>query len=204
MFVNSRGKKFLSYYRPYRGLLAADLACAFIVAAVTLVLPLGARYITKILTAEDAPNALSQIYTVGAAMLVLIIIHALCLMFVDYQGHTMGALMERDMRQELFEHYQKLSFGFYDEQKTGQLMNRLTNDTFWLGELYHHGPEDIVIASLKFLGTFVILLTVNVPLTLIVFLLFARDGRVRVLFQQADEPRAANDQRPHRRHQRAG
>ena len=170
MFVNSRGKKFLSYYRPYRGLLAADLACAFIVAAVTLVLPLGARYITKILTAEDAPNALSQIYTVGAAMLVLIIIHALCLMFVDYQGHTMGALMERDMRQELFEHYQKLSFGFYDEQKTGQLMNRLTNDTFWLGELYHHGPEDIVIASLKFLGTFVILLTVNVPLTLIVFL----------------------------------
>ena len=166
---NARGKKFLSYYQPYLGLLAADLACALVVAAVTLVLPLGARYITKIFTAGDAPNALGQIYTVGAAMLVLIVIHALCLMFVDYQGHTMGALMERDMRQELFEHYQKLSFGFYDEQKVGQLMNRLTNDTFWLGELYHHGPEDIVTASLKFFGTFVILLTVNVPLTLIVF-----------------------------------
>ncbi len=170
MFVNLRGKKFLSYYRPYKGLLAADLACALVVAAVTLVLPLGARYITKILTAGNIPNALGQIYAVGAAMLVLIVVHALCLMFVDYQGHAMGALMERDMRQELFEHYQKLSFSFYDEQKVGQLMNRLTNDTFWLGELYHHGPEDIVTSSLKFLGTFVILLTVNVPLTLIVFL----------------------------------
>jgi ATP-binding cassette subfamily B protein len=170
MFVNSRGKKFLSYYKPYRGLLAADLACAFVVAAITLTLPLGARYITKNILEGEAPNTLAQIYAVGAVMLALIVIHALCLMFVDYQGHTMGALMERDMRQELFDHYQKLSFGFYDEQKTGQLMNRLTNDTFWLGELYHHGPEDIVIASLKFFGTFVILLSINVPLTLIVFL----------------------------------
>ena len=109
----------MSYYRPYLGLLAADLACALVVAAVTLVLPLGARIITKTLTEESTPNTLGQIYTVGAAMLVLIVIHALCLMFVDYQGHTMGALMERDMRQELFEHYQKLSFGFYDEQKNG-------------------------------------------------------------------------------------
>ncbi len=170
MFFNARGKKFLSYYRPYKGLLAADLACAFVIAAVTLTLPLCARYIIKNILEGSAPNAMSQIYIVGAVMLVLIVIHALCLMFVDYQGHTMGALMERDMRQELFEHYQKLSFGFYDEQKVGQLMNRLTNDTFWLGELYHHGPEDIVIASLKFLGTFIILLTVDVPLTIVVFL----------------------------------
>ncbi len=168
--MNPRGKKFLSYYQPYKTLLAADLACAFVVAAVTLALPLGARYITKTLTDENTENALAQIYTVGAIMVALIAIHALCLLFVDYQGHAMGARMERDMRQELFEHYQKLSFGFYDEQKTGQLMNRLTNDTFWLGELYHHGPEDIVIASLKFFGTFVILLSIDVPLTLIVFL----------------------------------
>ncbi len=170
MLLNPRGKKFLSYYRPYKALLAADLACAFVVAAVTLTLPLGARHITKTLTDETTENALGQIYTVGAAMVVLIVIHALCLLFVDYQGHAMGAKMERDMRQELFNHYQKLSFGFFDGQKTGQLMNRLTNDTFWLGELYHHGPEDIVIASLKFFGTFVILLSINVPLTLIVFL----------------------------------
>ena len=167
---NARGKKFLSYYRPYLGLLAADLACALVVAAVTLALPLGARYITKTLTEGGAPNALGQIYGVGALMLGLIVLHTLCLMFVDYQGHTMGARMERDLRQELFEHYQKLPFSFYDEQRTGQLMNRLTNDTFWLGELYHHGPEDIVIASLKFVGTFVILLSINIPLTLVAFL----------------------------------
>ena len=106
----------------------------------------------------------------GAIMVGLVIVHTLCNAFVDYQGHMMGARMESDMRAELFEHYQKLSFGFYDDQKTGQLMNRITNDTFALGELYHHGPEDIVITTLKFFGTFIILLTINVSLTIIVFL----------------------------------
>jgi len=173
--VNARGKKFLSYYKPYYGLLTADLACAFVVAAITLALPLGARYITKNIleggvSGNSAPNVLSQIYTVGAVMLALVIIYALCNTFVDYQGHMMGTLMERDMRAELFEHYQKLSFGFYDDQKTGQLLNRITNDTYALGELYHHAPEDIVLATLKFFGTFAILMTINVPLTLIVFL----------------------------------
>ncbi|CAN5729891.1 ABC transporter ATP-binding protein [soil metagenome] len=148
----------------------ADLACAFVVSAVTLVLPLCARYITKNVLEEGAANALGQIYTMGAVMVALVAVYALCNLFVDYQGHMMGARMERDMRAELFDHYQTLSFGFYDEQKTGQLMNRLTHDTFALGELYHHGPEDLVIASLKFVGTFVILMTVDVPLTLILFL----------------------------------
>jgi ATP-binding cassette, subfamily B, bacterial len=91
-------------------------------------------------------------------------------MFVDYQGHMMGALMERDMRSELFEHLQKLSFGFYDEQKTGQLMSRITNDSFDMSELFHHGPEDIVISLLNFVGAFIIMLTVNVRLAWIVFL----------------------------------
>jgi ATP-binding cassette subfamily B protein len=89
-------------------------------------------------------------------------------MFVDYQGHMMGALMESDMRSELFEHCQKLSFRFYDEQKTGQLMTRITNDSFDLAELYHHGPEDIVISLLNFIGAFIILISINVELTLIV------------------------------------
>jgi ATP-binding cassette, subfamily B, bacterial len=172
MFTNTRAKKFFSYYKPYKRLLLADLACAFVVAAITLILPLCARYITKniLASSNNAPNALTQIYTVGAVMLALVIIYALCNSFVDYQGHMMGALMERDMRAELFEHYQKLSFGFYDDQKTGQLMNRITNDTFWLSELYHHAPEDLVLTTLKFFGTFIILLTINVPLTLILFL----------------------------------
>lgn len=140
------------------------------VAAITLTLPLGARCITKNILEGGASNALVQTYTVGGLMLALIVIHALCNMFVDYQGHMMGARMERDMRSELFDHYQSLSFGFYDDQRVGQLMNRITNDTFALSELYHHGPEDIVIASLKFFGTFIILMTINVPLTLIIFL----------------------------------
>jgi ATP-binding cassette subfamily B protein len=168
--VNSRSKKFLSYYKPYLGLLFADLACAFVVSVITLLLPLGARYITKDLLAANTPNALNQIYLTGAVMLALVAVHTLCNMFVDYRGHMMGAMMERDMRNELFEHYQKLSFGFYDEQKTGQLMTRLTNDIFWLSELYHHGPEDLAISLLQFAGAFIILIHINVNLTLIVFL----------------------------------
>lgn len=170
--MNTRTQKLISYYKPYRGLLIADLVCAVVVSAIVLTLPLCARYITKNILESGAIDALDQIYTVGLFMLVLIIIHALCNMFVDYQGHMMGAYMERDIRTELFEHYQKLSFGFYDNQKTGQLMNRMTNDTFAIGELCHHGPEDIVITTIKFWGTFIILLTINVPLTLIVFAFF--------------------------------
>lgn len=166
--VASRRQKFLSYYKPYLGLFLADMACAFVVSATTLLIPLCTRYITKDILASNAPNALTQIYTMGAVMLVLVAVHTVCNMFVAYQGHMMGALMESDMRQELFDHYQKLSFAFYDEQKTGQLMTRLTNDSFDLAELYHHGPEDVLISLLNFIGAFIILIAINVPLTLIV------------------------------------
>lgn len=168
--MNSRTKKFLSYYKPYLGLLLIDLVCALIVSVVTLILPLCARYITQNVLAESSPDALSQIYGMGVVMLVLVVIHTVCNTYVDYQGHMMGTLMERDMRNELFEHYQKLSFGFYDEHKTGQLMSRLTNDLFGLSELYHHWPEELIIAILKFVGAFVILIHINVQLTLIIFL----------------------------------
>jgi ATP-binding cassette, subfamily B, bacterial len=164
-------KKFLSYYRPYRSLLAADLLCAVVVAGVTLSLPLCARHITKNILEAGAADALAQIYAVGALMLGLIGLYALCNAFVDYQGHMMGARMERDLRTELFAHFQRLSPGFFDDARVGQLMNRLTNDTFALGELYHHGPEDLVLTTLKFFGTFAILLSVNVPLTLALLLL---------------------------------
>ncbi len=168
--MNSRSRKFLSYYKPYLGLFFADMACAFIVSATTLLLPLCTRYITKNILEGKAPNALNEIYTMGAVMLALVVVHTMCNMFVDYQGHMMGALMESDMRSELFEHYQKLSFSFYDEQKTGQLMTRITSDTFALSELYHHGPEDIAISMLNFVGAFIILVNINVQLTVIVFL----------------------------------
>ena len=168
--MNSRMKKLFSYYKPYLRLFFADMACALIVSATALLLPLCANYITKNILAGDTANTLERIYGTGAVMLGLLVVHVACNMFVDYQGHMMGAMMERDMRSELFEHYQKLSFGFYDEQKTGQLMTRLTNDSFDLAELFHHGPEDIVISLLNFVGAFMIMLTINIQLALIVFL----------------------------------
>ncbi|HEY7420305.1 MAG TPA: ABC transporter ATP-binding protein [Ktedonobacteraceae bacterium] len=167
--VRSRSKKFLSYYKPYLGLFFADIACALIVSAVTLLLPLCARYITKILE-DNASGALNHIYLMGVIMLVLVGILILCTMFIDFQGHMMGARMESDMRSELFEHFQQLSFRFYDEQRTGQLMIRITEDTFAMSELYHHGPEDIVVTFLTVIGVFILLLKINVALTLIVFL----------------------------------
>lgn len=170
--MNSRSKKFLSYYKPYIRLLIADLVCAFIVSVITLILPLGARYITKNILEGNGSNELSHIYIVGAIMLALVVIYALCNTFVDYRGHMMGTLMESDMRRDLFEHYQRLSFSFYDQQKTGQLMTRITNDLEAVSELAHHGPEDIVIGLLKFVGIFIILIIINVELTLIIFLFF--------------------------------
>ncbi len=169
-FASSRAKKFLSYYRPYRGLFLADMACGLVVAATTLLIPLCARYVTKDLLGASTPQSPTRIFLVGALMLLLIAILTACTIFVDFQGHMMGAKMESDMRGELFDHYQRLSFRFYDEQTTGQLMTRITNDTFALAELYHHGPEDIVVTSLTVVGAFVILLRVNVALTLIIFL----------------------------------
>ena len=142
---------------------------AIVVASITLNLPLCTRYITKHILENQLPNAFDQILKVGILMLVLVLVHTACNFYVAYRGHSMGAMMESDLRSELFEHYQKLSFRFYDEQRIGELMSRITNDLFLLSELYHHGPEDLVIYSIKFIGAFVILLNINVPLTLVVF-----------------------------------
>jgi len=168
--VNSRIKKFFSYYKPYWGLFCADMACAVVVSAITLALPLCIRYITKNLLEVDSPDALSHIYMMGGVMLALVALYTACHTFIDYKGHMMGALMEGDMRNELFDHYQKLSFNFYDEHRTGQLMTRISNDSFDLAELYHHGPEDIVISLLNFIGAFVILISINVKLGIIALL----------------------------------
>lgn len=166
--MSERSKKFLSYYRPYLKLFLADMFCAMIAAGITLIFPMIIRYITgTVLIADNFEMGI--IYKLGIFMVVLVIVEYLCNYFVAYQGHVMGVYMERDLRNELFQHYQKLSFSFYDEQKTGQLMSRLTNDLFSLTELYHHGPEDIVISFIKFFGAFIILATINLKLTLIVF-----------------------------------
>ncbi len=152
------------------GLFYTDMLCALIVSLITLVIPLCVRFITKNLLETNSAEALNHIYMMGGVMLALIALHTACHAFIDYKGHVMGALMERDMRNELFEHYQKLSFKFYDEHRTGQLMTRISSDSFDLAELYHHGPEDIVIASLNFLGAFIILMLINVKLAIIALL----------------------------------
>ncbi len=166
--MSSRMKKFLSYYKPYLPLFFADMFCALVAASITLIFPLIIRYITGTVLVGDHFD-ISTIYTLGAIMLGCIAIEGLCNYFIAYKGHVMGAYMEKDLRKELFCHLQKLSYRFYDEQKTGQLMARMTSDLFSLTELYHHGPEDIVIGIVKFVGAFVILLAIDVQLTLIVF-----------------------------------
>jgi len=166
--VKGRRKKIISYYRPYLKLFFADMTCAMISALISLTFPLMIRYITGTVLTQETIHV-NSIYRFGAIMLVLIIIEYFCNYFVAYKGHVMGVYMERDMRDELFAHYQKLSFNFYDEEKTGQLMSRLTSDLFSLTELYHHGPEDIIISTIKFVGAFIILSLINFRLTLLVF-----------------------------------
>ncbi len=166
----TRIKKFFSYYKPYLGLFAADMLCAITVSAVMLAIPLCVRTITTNFLQVGSLEALHQIYMMGALMVGLIAIYACCYAFIDYKGHVMGALMERDMREELFDHYQKLSFKFYDDHKTGELMTRISHDTFDLTELYHHGPEDAVISILNFFGAFIILFSINIKLALIAFI----------------------------------
>ncbi len=166
--MSNRFKKFFSFYKPYKKLLFADLGCSMIVALISLILPLCIRYITNdVLSMTDIDH--SAIYQVGLFMIGLVLIEVACNFFVTYKGHLMGVYMEHDMRNELFAHYQKLSFSFYDEQKTGILMSRLTHDLFTLAELYHHGPEDIIISIIKFFGAFIILFQINAVLTLLVF-----------------------------------
>jgi ATP-binding cassette subfamily B protein len=166
-----RTRKLLSYYRPYRRLLAADVACAVAVSLTTLLIPLAASYITRHVLAGGAANMLDQIVAIGAGMLALVVVQTVSTIFVDFQGHLMGAKMEADMRRELFAHYQTLSFGFYDHQRTGQLMTRLTNDIYMLAEFFHHGPEDVAIAVVKFVGALIILFSINGPVTLVILLL---------------------------------
>lgn len=168
--MDKKTKKFLSYYRPYIGLFIADMFFSFLASLISLVYPMIVRYITNdILLNHDISEAAPIIVKLLFVMLGLAVIEYISTFFTSYQGHMMGAKIEYDMRNEIFEHYQKLSFKFYDEQKIGQLMSRITNDLFDVTELCHHGPEDIIISTIKVVGAFIILIRINLPLTLIVF-----------------------------------
>lgn len=162
-------KKFLSYYKPYKKIFAADMFFAFLSAAVTLVIPLIIRHITGDVIYREPAESLHTILTLTGIMAALVALECYSNYFIGNYGHIMGAKMEYNMRNEIFAHYQKLSFSFYDNQKVGQLMSRVTNDLFDISELFHHGPEDIVISIIKLAGSLAILLSVNWRLALVAF-----------------------------------
>ena len=162
-------KTLLRFYRPYKGLFFADLGCSLIAAAIGLILPLGAGYITdNVLTASPTPW---QILRVGLLLVLLVAIQAGCNYFMDYQGHAIGARMERDIRGRLFRHCEKLSFSFYDQHPVGDLMSRITNDSLSLVEFFHHVPEDVLVNVIRFTGAAVILWNIHWQLTLAILCL---------------------------------
>lgn len=166
---NGKWKKFFSYYKPYKKLFAADMFFACIAAAITLIIPLIIRFITNDVIYRESGESLHLIFVLVGVMLALIALEFYSNFFITNYGHMMGAKMEYDMRNEIFAHYQKLSFSFFDNQKVGQLMSRVTNDLFEISELFHHGPEDIIISIIKLIGSFAILLTINWRLALTAF-----------------------------------
>ncbi len=163
--------EFLSYYKPFKGIFAADMFFAFLGAATTLVIPLIVRYITGTVVFLPKDEILRTIFALGAVMTALVLIQCFSNYFIGNYGHVMGAKIEFNMRKEIFEHYQRLSFSFYDNQKVGQLMSRITNDLFEITELLHHGPEDVVISFIKFIGTMGILVWINGKLAIAAFVL---------------------------------
>ncbi|MCC8107361.1 MAG: ABC transporter ATP-binding protein/permease [Clostridiales bacterium] len=168
--MEHKWKRLLSYYKPYLGLFASDMFFAILGGAVTLAIPLVVRYITYNVIQLPSNEALPIITKLGIAMIVMVAVECFCNFYIGYYGHNMGARIEHDMRAEIFGHYQKLSFAYYDNHQTGQMLSRITADLFDISELLHHGPEDIVISLIKLIGSCVILAQINWQLTLVTYL----------------------------------
>ncbi len=164
-------KKMAGYYKPYIGTFLLDMFFAFVASIISLIIPLPVRYITQNIFDMDPNYAVKLITVIGIALIVLVIIQFLSNYYITYVGHMMGAKMEYDMRAEIFAHYQKLSFSFYDEQKVGGLLSRVTSDLFEITELLHHGPENIAISAIKIIGAFIILFVISPYLAIAAFAL---------------------------------
>jgi len=164
-------KKMASFYKPYMGTFMLDMFFAFVASGIALVIPLTVRSITSDLSNGNKSMNAEKIYMIGAILVVLVFIQLFANYYISNFGHVMGAKIEYDMRAEIFNHYQKLSFSFYDDQKIGQLMSRITNDLFDITELLHHGPENIAISFIKIIGAFVILTSISMKLTIAAFVL---------------------------------
>ena len=183
-------KKFIRYYAPYKAVFFLDLICAAVISLVDLAFPQILRTLTKTLFTESADHILHALLPIGAGLLAIYILQALCKYYVSYQGHMMGANMERDMRQQLFDHYEKLSFSYYDQNNSGQMMSKLVSDLFDISEFAHHRPENLFISLIKIVGSFVFLFLINwrlaIPLlVLVVFMLvfsYGQNKRMQATF----------------------
>lgn len=164
-------KRFIHYYGPYKAVFFLDLLCATIISLVDLAYPQILRTLTNTLFTEDAPAILRALPPIAIALFVMYLVQSLCKYYVSYQGHMMGANMERDMRQQLFDHYEKLSFSYYDQNNSGQMMSKLVSDLFDIAEFAHHGPENLFISLIKIIGSFTFLFLINWRLAILLSLL---------------------------------
>ena len=185
-------KKMISYYKPYQGIFWADMFFAALSASVALTLPLIVRYVTSTLIYMEPAEILAKVKWLAVLLLVMVAVDCYSKFFIANYGHVMGAKIEYDMRAEIFDHFQKLSFAFYDNQKIGQLMSRITTDLFDITELMHHGPENIILSIIKIIGAFAILLSINPLLALAAFVVlpfmfafaYYMNKKMRLAFRQ--------------------
>lgn len=164
-------KRFIRYYGPYKTVFFLDLFCAAVISLVDLAYPQILRTLTNTLFTGESSAILRALPPIAIGLLVMYLIQSLCKYYVSYQGHMMGANMERDMRQQLFDHYEKLSFSYYDRNNSGQMMSKLVSDLFDIAEFAHHGPENLFISLIKIVGSFVFLFLINWRLAICLFLL---------------------------------
>ena len=185
-------RKFIDYYAPYKAVFFIDLLCAAFISIVDLAYPQILRTMTGTLFTRDSSTILHALPLIAAALLVMYIVQSLCKYYVSYQGHMMGANMERDMRQQLFDHYEKLSFSYYSKNNSGQMMSKLVSDLFDIAEFAHHGPENLFISLVKIIGSFVFLFLINwrlaLPMLVLVLcmLIFSirQNGRMQETFME--------------------
>lgn len=160
-------KRFASYYRPYRHLFYLDCLCAMVLCIIDLSFPQILRWLPEGLFSGSAESIMKALRWLLPALLLWYLLRALCQFYVTSYGHCMGTRMETDMRQDLFDKYMSLSYSYYDRNNTGEMMSRLVSDLFDISELAHHGPENLLMCSIKIIGSFILLLWVNVPMTML-------------------------------------
>lgn len=188
-------RRFLPYFRKYRKTMAFDLCCAALTTICELVLPLIVRTITTRATYDVASLTVPFVLMMGGVYMLLRIIDAAANYYMQSIGHIMGSQLETDMRHDIFHHLQELSFGYYSDTKVGQIMARITSDLFEITEFAHHCPEEFLIAGVKILVSFIILCTMNIPMTLMMFavlpfmLYFAKrfNTKMRQIFKERNK-----------------